>query len=138
MELRVPEDCPQELVDLCLACTELDRAARPSIREVVERLTLIPDAMPGQHAVHDRGSPDSQTGRAVHAAHDMGSPDSQADRTGGGLSAGVQHDQPAVPAGQDDRHAVPDLHAVQRRSKRVHPATAGSTIPLGGPSLPAL
>ncbi|GAB4822994.1 hypothetical protein N2152v2_010040 [Parachlorella kessleri] len=128
VELRVPEDCPQELVDLCLACTALDPAARPSIRDVVERLTVIPDALPGHHAVHDRGSPDSQAGREGLAAHKRGSPDSQAGREGlaahergspdsqaraiGRASGGGEHDQPPVRAGQDSKHAGPDLHAV--------------------------
>jgi hypothetical protein len=38
--LRVPQDCPQEIADLYLQCTVADPAARPTAREVVERLTL--------------------------------------------------------------------------------------------------
>jgi hypothetical protein len=38
MELRVPEDCPQAVADLCMACTHVDPPLRPTARDVVERL----------------------------------------------------------------------------------------------------
>ena len=39
--LRVPEDCPQEVADLCEQCMAEDPTARPSARELVERLTAL-------------------------------------------------------------------------------------------------
>ncbi|GAB4822983.1 hypothetical protein N2152v2_010029 [Parachlorella kessleri] len=45
--LRVPEDCPQEVMDLCVACTASDPEARPSAREIVEQLSSLTGASPG-------------------------------------------------------------------------------------------
>lgn len=40
-ELRVPEEAPQGVVDLYMACTDEDAAERPTAREVVERLQQL-------------------------------------------------------------------------------------------------
>lgn len=36
---RVPEECPQEAVDLMLECLQLDPTARPTISQVLHRLS---------------------------------------------------------------------------------------------------
>lgn len=40
-DLQAPEDCPQGVIDLCKACTSKDPAARPTAKELVERLTVL-------------------------------------------------------------------------------------------------
>lgn len=40
-ELRVPQECPQAVADLCWQCTEEEPSSRPSAWELVERLTAL-------------------------------------------------------------------------------------------------
>ncbi len=56
--MEVPQDCPQAVADLYLHCTAFDPAARPTARELVQRLSVLvrakealPPAEPPQPAV---------------------------------------------------------------------------------------
>jgi hypothetical protein len=44
--LRVPQDCPQAVADLCKECSAKDPAQRPTSKELIERLTAATNQAP--------------------------------------------------------------------------------------------
>ena len=70
--LRVPEDCPQEVCDLFMECTAINPAARPTAKQLLERLLKMDGQTEGQGKTVEPKQPQAQQPSAGAGASQEG------------------------------------------------------------------
>lgn len=103
LELRVPEDAPQEVANLYWACTAADPAQRPSAREVVEALMRIDH--PKQRRQAQQQGQEAQQGQQEAGLNNRGGGQEE----GPGRAVGAPT-APAAPAGPGAVGPVQSVH----------------------------